>query len=443
MMEKLMVDSLVTWATGYKIDAFRFDLMGHHMKRNMERVRAALNALSLEKDGVDGRSIYLYGEGWNFGEVADGARGVNATQHNLGGTGIGTFNDRLRDAVRGGVPFDGGEELIRQQGFANGLWYDPNALNTGSPQERDALLLLADRIRVGMAGNLAAYRLVDRHGERVTGAEVKYKGEPTGYAADPQENVVYVSKHDNQTLFDNNVYKAPPETPMADRVRMQAVGLSTVLLGQGVPFLHAGSELLRSKSLDRDSYNSGDWFNRLDFTGRTNNFGVGLPVANRNVDDWPVMRPLLARAALRPAPGDIRRMSERLRELLRIRSSSKLFRLETASQVQAHLAFHNTGPEQVPGLIAMSLIDDEGTVDPTTRRIVVLVNARDDDVAFNLPAVVGMELRLHPVQQVSTDPVVRRSSFDPSRGTFRVPARTTAVFVERRVVEPTRRPHLE
>jgi pullulanase len=53
---------------------------------------------------------------------------------------------------------------------------------------------------------------------------------------------------------------------MADRVRAQNVGLSTVMLGQGVPFLHAGSDLLRSKSLDRDSYNSGDWFNRLDFT---------------------------------------------------------------------------------------------------------------------------------------------------------------------------------
>jgi 1,4-alpha-glucan branching enzyme len=88
MMERLMVDSLVTWATRYRIDAFRFDLMGHHMTRNMEKVRAALDALTPERDGVDGRSIYLYGEGWNFGEVADGARGTNATQHTLAGTGI-------------------------------------------------------------------------------------------------------------------------------------------------------------------------------------------------------------------------------------------------------------------------------------------------------------------------------------------------------------------
>ncbi len=77
------------------------------MQSNMLKVRAALDALTLAKDGVDGKAIYLYGEGWNFGEVANNARGVNATQLNMAGTGIGTFNDRLRDAARGGGPFSG------------------------------------------------------------------------------------------------------------------------------------------------------------------------------------------------------------------------------------------------------------------------------------------------------------------------------------------------
>ncbi|MCP5099196.1 MAG: DUF3372 domain-containing protein, partial [Chloroflexi bacterium] len=90
MMRKLMIDSVVMWATMYKVDAFRFDLMGHHMKEDMLAVRAALDALTLEEHGVDGSSIYVYGEGWNFGEVADNARGVNATQFNMAGTGIGT-----------------------------------------------------------------------------------------------------------------------------------------------------------------------------------------------------------------------------------------------------------------------------------------------------------------------------------------------------------------
>ena len=51
MMEKLMIDSLVTWARDYKVDGFRFDLMGHHMLSNMKNVRAALDALTPEKDG--------------------------------------------------------------------------------------------------------------------------------------------------------------------------------------------------------------------------------------------------------------------------------------------------------------------------------------------------------------------------------------------------------
>src|SRR5512145_2534243 len=63
MMEKLMIDSLVTWAKEYKVDGFRFDLMGHHMVENMLHVRQALDALTLEKDGVDGSKILIYGEG--------------------------------------------------------------------------------------------------------------------------------------------------------------------------------------------------------------------------------------------------------------------------------------------------------------------------------------------------------------------------------------------
>ena len=123
MMEKLMVESVVTWAREYKVDGFRFDLMGHHSKANMLAVRRALDRLTLRRDGVDGRSIYVYGEGWNFGEVANNARFVQASQLNLFGTGIGTFSDRLRDAVRGGGPFD---ENPRVQGFASGLLTDPN-----------------------------------------------------------------------------------------------------------------------------------------------------------------------------------------------------------------------------------------------------------------------------------------------------------------------------
>jgi len=105
MMEKLMIDSIVTWALQYRVDGFRFDLMGHHSRQNILHVRAALDRLTPLRDGVDGAKIFLYGEGWNFGEVADNARFVQATQATLAGSGIATFSDRLRDAVRGGGPW--------------------------------------------------------------------------------------------------------------------------------------------------------------------------------------------------------------------------------------------------------------------------------------------------------------------------------------------------
>ena len=76
----------------------------------------------MPRDGVDGKAITLYGEGWNFGEVADNARFVQATQGQLGGTGIGTFNDRLRDAVRGGGPFD---DDPRSAGLRHGRGHRP------------------------------------------------------------------------------------------------------------------------------------------------------------------------------------------------------------------------------------------------------------------------------------------------------------------------------
>ena len=210
MMEKLMIDSLVTWATQYKVDGFRFDLMGHHMKSNMLDVRAALDALTPAEDGVDGQAIYFYGEGWNFGEVADDARGVNATQLNMAGTGIGTFSDRLRDAVRGVGPFDSGEGLLDKQGFANGSYYDPNPFVSLTPAEQlDRLLLQSDQIRVGMAGNLAGYQFIDRNGNLVSGSQVDYNGSPAGYTEDPQEDITYIAAHDNQNSLRYQHLRSP------------------------------------------------------------------------------------------------------------------------------------------------------------------------------------------------------------------------------------------
>jgi pullulanase-type alpha-1,6-glucosidase len=432
MMGKLMIDSVVTWAKEYKVDGFRFDLMGHHSKQNLLDVRAALDELTLAADGVDGSQIYLYGEGWNFGEVADNARFVQATQLEMAGTGVGTFSDRLRDAVRGGGPFDGGTALVTNQGFVNGLWYDPNEQAMPEGDALAELLLSADQIRVGMAGNLADYTFVDRTGASVTGSQVDYNGAPAGYTADPQENIVYIAAHDNQTLFDIGQYHHPLTTSTADRVRAQNVGNSIVALAQGVPFLHAGQDLLRSKSMDRDSYNSGDWFNRLDLTYQTNNWGVGVPIQDVNGDNWPLIEPRL-RNLPAPQPDDIAFATAVTQEWFRIRTSSPLFRLETAAEIQDRLTFANTGPSQTPGLIVMSIRDDVdglADLDPMWEGVEVLVNATDEPVSHTDPSRVGAPVELHPVLVGSVDDVVRSATFDPATGTFSIPARTTAVFVD-------------
>ena len=426
MMRKLMIDSVVTWATQYKVDGFRFDLMGHHMKSDLEAVRTVLDSLDLANDGVNGKAIYLYGEGWDFGEVAGNARGTNATQRNMNGTGIGTFNDRLRDAVRGGNPFGG----LQEQGFATGLATDPNeATNDPISLQRARLKLFGDQIKVGLAGNLADYRLIGYDGKEVRGADVDYNGAPTGYTQDPQEVINYAEAHDNETFFDIIQYKAPVTTPMDQRVRMQGLGHDLIMFGQGVPFFHAGSELLRSKSADRDSYNSGDWFNRLDFTYQTNNWGVGLPIADKNEDKWPILRPLLADPALKPSSADILASLAHFEESLQIRRSSPLFRLRTASEVQNRLRFYNNGPDQIGGLIVMELDDSgETRIDPNFNRIVVVFNGTPETQSYTIEALAAVEIGLHPVQQNSADSLVRTATF--ANGTFSVPGRTTAVFVE-------------
>ncbi|MBC8078271.1 MAG: pullulanase-type alpha-1,6-glucosidase, partial [Chloroflexales bacterium] len=426
MMGRLMRDSLVTWAREYKVDGFRFDLMGHHMRADITAARAALQRLTPERDGVDGQQIFLYGEGWDFGEVAFNARGVNATQRNLVGTGVATFNDRLRDAVRGGGYIGG----LQDQGFITGLAYEPNEWASGTAREQlHRLLTLADQIRVGITGNLADYTLVDSNGHTVTGALVPYHGQATGYAAQPNETITYIEAHDNETLWDVIQIKAAHSATVEERVRMHCLGMSIAALGQGVPFFQAGQDMLRSKSLDRDSYDSGDWFNRIDWTYETNNWGVGLP-PGKSEPVWPLIRPLLANPALAVRREHILFAVAHFRELLRIRRSTRLLRLGNAEAVRERLRFLNTGPSQIPGLIAFHVNGaGDAALSAPFRSVAVVINARTTAQTFVAPALVEMPLALHPLQAASHDPALREASFDAATAAFSVPARTAAVFV--------------
>lgn len=420
MMRRLMVDTLVLMARQYKVDGFRFDLMGHHMVADMQAARKALDALTPARDGVDGRQIYLYGEGWDFGEVQGGARGLNATQVNLYGQGIGTFNDRIRDALRGGNPFGG----LTEQGVATGLATSPN----GQPGNDSAAkwAQLADLVRIGLTGNLRDYRLLNAQGQTVTGAQLKYGDAPAGYAASPRETINYASAHDNQTLWDAVLLKTPGSVSSATRVRYQNLAHAYVLLGQGLPFSYAGDDILRSKSFDGDSYNSGDWFNTLDFTYAGNGFGKGLPPAEKNEANWTTYRPLLGNAALKVGRTDILRAHDHYREFLKIRYSTTLFRLDSAQQVQQALSFLNTGPQQTPGVIVMRLTGAVNAGNPY-RNVVVVFNGGTKPYTLSDAGFSG--LTLHPVLAGSSDPVVRQAAVKGTQ--LSAPALTTAVFVRK------------
>ncbi|NIA55881.1 pullulanase-type alpha-1,6-glucosidase [Massilia sp. TW-1] len=419
MMGKLMIDSVSLWARQYKVDSFRFDIMGFTPLDLLKRLQASVNQAA-------GRDIYLYGEAWNFGSVANDARFVQARQANMAGTGIGSFNDRIRDAVRGGGCCDGGQWLVSQQGFINGVYLDPNSQST---QTRDDALRLADLVRVALSGTLRDYRFTDRFGSLRTNAQIDYFGQQAGFAANPAETINYVEAHDNQTLFDVNAYKLPQGTSLSDRVRVQTLGAAVNLLAQGVPFFHAGQEILRSKSLDRDSYNAGDWFNKLDYSYASNNFGVGLPMAGSNQDNWWLMSPILTNPLVKPDTRAILAAKGAFEDFLAIRSDTTLFRLRTAQDVIDRLKFYNVGPDQVPGIVALSI---DGTRYPGAKykAVVVVFNVDKVQKTIAIPELKGRKLQLHRAQRNGSDDVVRASAFDPAGGTFAIPARTAAVFVQ-------------
>ncbi len=448
MMEKLMIDNVVQNAIQYKIDGFRFDDMSLHFVYNMQDIEQALGSLTLARDGVDGSKIYIYGEGFLNAETA--ALGVNATQQNLYGTGIGTFNDRIRDGIRGGSSFDITTEQV--QGFATGLFTDPSAYTTTTvgttlAEQRATLNQEADWIRLGLAGNLRDYTFVDSAGATVTGSNVTYYSQPAGYAASPIEAVNYCSVHDNQTLFDAIQLKsAIPGTTstngdtIATRTRRQVLAMSMVALGQGIPFFYGSDDLLGSKSLDYNSYNSGDWFDKINWiyqgdrpsqslTGlESDNWGVGLPLQNVNGSQWSFMQPLLANSALAPTPQNISSAAAAFQTFLRIRSSSQLFHMGTLAEIQSNLHFLNTGPSQIPGLIVMKLDANGGNYGPY-RHIVVVFNGTLGTVNFQDNQLKNLSLTLDPFQTLSPDAQTRASAVNNSTGTLTVDGLTTAVFV--------------
>ncbi|NMP17818.1 pullulanase-type alpha-1,6-glucosidase [Thalassotalea sp. Y01] len=390
MMDKLMVDSLLVWTEHYKYDGFRFDIMSHGSKQQMLSARDAVRAIDADN--------YFYGEGWQKDD-----RGFQqAEQFAMAGTEISTFNDRIREGIRTGEIFS-------------------------NKAGEDGPFIKQDIVKLGMAGSLADYVLKSYNGVDATGSAYS----PSMYALDPADVVNYISKHDNESLWDQLQFVLPFTMSMDERVRAQNVSQSIVMLSQGVPFLQMGGDMLRSKSLDRNTYDAGDWYNRVDFSMTSNNFNMGLPLDKGGRDDDTLVA-LAANPMAHVGYDEISFASNVFQEFLQIRQSSKLFRLTSAEDIVNRVGFHNIGKRQTQGLIVMSIDDGTGLadIDAMHDAIVVVVNTSDMELSHTVSTASGFSL--HPVQQASVDATVASASFSEGEGegTFTVPALSTAVFVK-------------
>ncbi len=396
MAGKFVSDSLVQWASAYKVDGFRFDQSGYMPKSVL------VNALNAVK-AVD-PTTYFYAEAWTGGSSSNDRIAERASQVPLAGTGIGTFNDVMRNPLR---------ELALVNGGA------------------------LDRVRAGLAGNLADFRLLSKSGKTVKASTVG------AYNLDPQEAINYVDVHDDSTLWDwmHKPGALPANTSIENRVRIQDLTLAVPALSQGVPFFLAGSDMLRSKSMTSNSYNAGDWFNFIDFTMQTNNWKVGLP-SGSDVSDANILL-AFADEQSKPTPTLIQKSSDVFNEFLKISKSSPLFSLTSAADIMDRVGFHDGGVTQKANLIVMSIDDGAGKVtgtqnnradlDPKVDAIVVVFNGSSSAITQKVLTSTGFVL--HSIQKTSVDDAVRTASFAEGAGggSFTVPAYTAAVFVKPQV----------
>jgi pullulanase len=303
MMRKFMIESCLHWVREYHIDGFRFDLMGIHDLATMNELTATL----LKEEPT----LLFYGEGWTAGAspLPDSLRALKKNTHLL--QDAAAFSDDLRDALKGSV-FD-----HEATGFVSGA--------AGVEQS----------VRFGVVG-------ATQH-PQVDYASVNYSKAP--WAREPWQCINYVSCHDNHTLWDKLAISAP-KADEATRIRMDQLANAIVLTAQGIPFLHAGEEMLRTKKKVENSYNKPDSINQIDWDRKT-----------RFADTF-----------------------EFYRELIALRKAHPAFRLQSAEQVRRLLTF----VDSPKGTVGYKINGTE--VSDSWGEVMVVYNANPKSVGIDLPA---------------------------------------------------------
>ena len=307
MVQKLIVDSLIYWAKEYNIDGFRFDLMGVLDIDTMNVIAERLKEIRPD--------IYLYGEGWNGGpsSLAEEKRAFKASAKKM--PGIGMFNDDIRDTIKGSVFYD--DHL----GFVNGGTHLENAL------------------RYGITGAVAHPQVdYDAYGSKP-------------WAKEPGQSINYVSCHDNYTLWDK-LSVSCPEASEEKKKAMNRLCAAIVFTSQGVPFIQAGEEFLRSKPLPEkkgfaeNSYNMPDTVNSIKWD---------------NIHEYPDMIAYY-------------------KGLMALRKAHPVFRMQSEAEMTQNLCFLSDTPENVVAY----LLKGKGA-DDTPENILVIFNGNDEEILYNLP----------------------------------------------------------
>lgn len=350
MYRKYMVDAVYYWAKEYHIDGFRFDLMGLHDIDTMNAIRVQLDKLNPQ--------IMMYGEAWDLaGSVLD--EKIEATKVNVKylDNRIAAFSDDMRDGIRGDV------FISEIGGFVNynGKW-------KAMPAER-----IKESVKFGIVAS-TEHKEIDY-------SKVNYSTAP--WAKEPTQTVNYASCHDNQTLWDK-IYSTSGDLSEEERIKMNKLSAGLVLTSQGIPFLMAGEEILKTKGGIHDSFKSPDSVNKMDWNRKH----------------------------------QYKDIFEYYKGLIALRKAHPAFRMTKTADIQRNLSFIETNDKSIAYTIANSANGDKWS------QIVVMVNADVKEIEVTLPgkgwiAVVdGERAGIEELSEIDNNKVT-------------VPARTMMVLVDK------------
>ena len=292
MMQKFIIDSSTYWAKEYKLDGFRFDLMGIHDVDTMNLVRKELKRID--------PTFIVHGEGWDLNTPL--AASQKANQKNAEKMpGIAHFNDDIRDGLKGSVFLD------QDNGFINGK---PN---------------MEERIKKGITAGLDYDR-----------SQATYR--------DPEQVLTYVEAHDNHTLWDK-LELTNPNASYEEKKKRHKLASSIILTSQGISFLHAGQEFMRTKYGDHNSYKSPDSINQMDW--------------KRNAE--------------------FSQEVNYMRGLIELRKQNAAFRMTTANEIKEKVHFMNTPAN----MIAYTIVDKGKGKQES--QFFVAHNANNNAVELTLP----------------------------------------------------------